>query len=137
MRPVCWTCCGVLAVLIVAIAGSIVWTIATANPLWKGEDVGSAKFLVPFCKLKPVQAFINPTAAYLHGRCSGTLESIVLMTEVFQRQDPSLCTKMPAGTTLGQVKDVVVKYADEHPDQTDNDFRRFAFRALREAWPCK
>ena len=137
MRPVCWTCCGVLAVLIAAIAAFIVWTIAAINPLWKAEDVGSAKFMLPSCQLKPVQAFINPTAAYLHGRCIGTLESILLMSEVLTRQDQPLCTKIPAGTTLGQIRDVVAKYAEAHPDQTNNDFRRFAYNALHEAWPCK
>ena len=120
-----------------AIAAVIVWTVAATNPLWKAEDVGSASFMLPSCKLKPVQAFINPTAAYLHGRCIGTLESILLMTEVIARQDPPLCTKIPAGTTLGQIRDVLVKYAEEHPDQTNNDFRRFAYNAVHEAWPCK
>jgi Rap1a immunity proteins len=137
MRPLCWVCCGVLAVLILAIAAFIVWTIAAINPLWKAEDVGSAKFTLPSCKLTPVQAFINPTAAYLHGRCVGTLESILLVTEVPAQQDPSLCAKIPVGTTLGQIREVVAKYAEEHPDQTNNDFRRFALNAVHEAWPCK
>jgi len=137
MRIVCWACCGVLAALILAIAAFIVWTIAATNPLWRAEDVGSAKSVMPFCKVEPALAFINPTAAYLHGRCIGVLDNILLTTEVLARQDPSLCTKIPAGTTLGQVRDAVVKYAEAHPDQLNNDFRRFAFNAVHETWPCK
>jgi hypothetical protein len=136
MRPICWACCGVLAALIAAIVAFIVWTVAVASPLWKAEDTGSAKFMLPSCKLQPVQVFINPTAAYLHGRCIGTLESILFM-DVLARQEPSLCTKIPAGTTPVQIRDVIMKYAQEHPDQTSNDFRRFAYSALHEAWPCK
>ena len=136
MWRVCWVCCGLLAVFVGAVVAFIVWTIAATNPLWKAEDVGSANFMLPSCHLKPVQAFINPTAAYLHGRCIGTLESIMLMSEV-DRQNPPLCTKIPVGTTLGQIRDVVAKYAEDHPDQTNNDFRRFAFNALHDAWPCK
>jgi len=134
MWRVCWLCCGLLALFVGAAAAFIVWTIVATNPLWKAEDVGSANFMLPSCHLKPVQAFINPTAAYLHGRCIGTLESILLMSEV-DRQN--LCTKIPVGTTLAQIRDVVTKYAEDHPDQTNNDFRRFAFNALHEAWPCK
>ncbi len=76
----------------------------------------------------------NPNAAYLHGRCIGTL---VLMRDVLPRQDPPLCMTIPVGTTLGQMRDVVAKYAEEHPNQTNNDFGRFAYDALHEAWPCK
>jgi Ssp1 endopeptidase immunity protein Rap1a len=126
-----------LAVLIAAIVAFIVWTVAVASPLWKAEDIASAKFVLPSCKLRPVEAFINPTAAYLHGRCIGTLESILFMTDVLAKQEPSLCTKIPAGTTPGQIRDVVIKYAEEHPDQANNDFRRFVYSALHEAWPCR
>jgi hypothetical protein len=65
------------------------------------------------------------------------LENVTLMTVVLPRPDPSTRTKIPVGTTLGQMRDVVVKYADEHPNQTQNDFGRFAYNALHEAWPCK
>jgi hypothetical protein len=136
MRPVCLACCGALAVLIAAILAFAVWTIAAINPLWKAQDVGSANFTLPACQLNPLQAFINPTASYLHGRCVGTLETILLMSEAAQ-QTPPLCTKIPVGTTLGQLRDVVVKYAEEHPDQKNHDFRRFSYDALREEWPCR
>jgi Rap1a immunity proteins len=137
MRPVCWGCCIALILLIVAMVTFIVWTIAATNPVWKAEDVGSANFMVPFCKVKPIEAFTNPNAAYLHGRCMGFLENVMLMTDVLPRQDPSVCTKIPVGTTLGQMRDVVVKYAEEHPNQINNDFGRFAYSALHQAWPCK
>jgi Rap1a immunity proteins len=137
MRPVCWGCCIALILLIVAVVTFIVWTIAATNPVWKAEDVGSANFMVPFCQVKPIEAFTNPNAAYLHGRCIGVLENVMLMTDVLPRQDPSVCTKIPAGTTLGQMRDVVIKYAEEHPNQINSDFGRFAYNALHQAWPCK
>jgi hypothetical protein len=58
--------------------------------------------MVPFCKVKPIEAFTNPNAAYLHGRCIGILENVMLMTDVLPRQNPSLCMTIPVGTTLGQ-----------------------------------
>ena len=87
--------------------------------------MGTASFLLRFCKLKPAEAFTNPNAAYFHGRCIGVLENLKLMTEMLPQQNSSVCTKIPAGTTLGQMRDVVVKYAEEHPNQTQNDFGRF------------
>ena len=48
--------------LIAAMAAFTVWTIAATDPVWKAEDVGSANYMVPFCKLKPVEAFTNPNA---------------------------------------------------------------------------
>jgi hypothetical protein len=137
MRPVCWGCCGVLILLIAATAAFIVWTTVATNPVWKAEDMGTASFLLRFCKLEPAEAFTNPNAAYFHGRCIGVLENLKLMTEMLPQQNSSVCTKVPAGTTLGKMRDVVVKYADEHPDQTNNDLGRFAYTASHQAWPCK
>ncbi len=107
------------------------------KPCLEGGGCGSANYMVRFCRLKPVEAFTNPNAAYLHGRCIGILETVMLMTDVLPRQDPSLCMKISVGTTLGQMRDVVAKYAEERPNQTNNDFGRFAYNALHEAWPCK
>jgi hypothetical protein len=89
--------------------------------------MGTASFLLRFCKLKPAEAFTKPNAAYFHGRCIGVLENLKLMTEMLPQQNPSVCTKITAGTTLGQMRDVVAKYADEHPDQTNNDLGRLAY----------
>jgi len=133
---VCWACCGLLALAVAAIAAFIIWTIAATNPLWKAADAGSASFMLPSCQLSPLQALINPSAAYLHGECVGTLKSILLSAEV-ERQGTPVCTKIPAGTSLSQLQDVIARYAQEHPDQTNSDFRRFAFAALHDAWPCK
>jgi hypothetical protein len=74
-----------LILLIAATAAFTVWTIAATNLVWNAEDVGSANYMVRFCRLKPVEAFTNPNAAYLHGRCIGTLETVMLMTDVLPR----------------------------------------------------
>src|SRR5260370_30403553 len=100
MRPVCWGCCGVLILLIAAMAAFTVWTIAATNPVWKAEDVGSANYMGRFCRLKPVEAFTNPNAAYFHGRCIGPLETVMPIAGVLPPQDPSLCTTNPLRTTL-------------------------------------
>lgn len=135
---ICWACCGLLALSLAAIAASVIWTLVATNPLWKAEDTSSAAFMLPRCQLRPLYALINPSAAFLHGECVGTLRTIQLSMEVADRQPSSpLCTRLPAGTSVAQLQDVVARFASEHPDQTNIDFRRFVFAALHDAWPCK
>jgi uncharacterized protein YbjT (DUF2867 family) len=45
--------------------------------------------------------------------------------------------KLPVGveTLVGDLLDPVS--IEERPNQTNNDFGRFAYNALHEAWPCK
>jgi hypothetical protein len=126
-----------LILFIAALVAFIVWTTVATNPVWKAEEMSTASFLLRFCKLKPAEAFTNPNAAYFHGRCIGVLENLKLTMEMLPQQNPALCTKIPAGTTLSQMRDVIMKYADEYPDQSNNDLGRFAYTALHQAWPCK
>src|SRR5258708_38110437 len=104
MRPVCWGCCGVLILLIAAMAAFTVWTIAATNPVGKAEDVGSANYMVRFGRLKPVEAFTNPNAAFFHRRCIVTLETVMLVTDVLPRQHPPLCLVIPVVTPLVQMR---------------------------------
>jgi hypothetical protein len=94
---------------------------------------------ITWCHLqtRASRSLYKPNAAYLYGRCIGIFENVTLMTDVLPRPDSSTCTKIPVGTTLGQMRDVVVNYAEENPNQTKNDFGRFAYNALDEPWPCK
>lgn len=134
----CWACCSLLALSLAAIAGFIIWTIAATNPLWKAQDTSSAAFMLPSCQLKPLYTLINPSAAFLHGECVGTLRTILFSSEIADRQSGSpLCARVPAGTSISQLQDVLARYASEHPDQANSDFRRFVFTALHDSWPCK
>jgi Rap1a immunity proteins len=44
---------------------------------------------------------------------------------------------IPDEVTRGQVVRVVIKYIDQHPEQTHELFGFLAYDALKEAWPCK
>jgi hypothetical protein len=46
-------------------------------------------------------------------------------------------TCIPEGVTTGQIVAVVVKYADEHPQDMHLEFAEVVASALVEAWPCK
>jgi Rap1a immunity proteins len=44
---------------------------------------------------------------------------------------------VPKDVTLGQTVRVVVKYMDDHPEETHQSFVAFVYDATRKAWPCK
>ena len=48
---------------------------------------------------------------------------------------PEFC--VPKGVTTGQAVAVVVRYADEHPQDMHLEFAEVVFHALQEVWPCK
>jgi Rap1a immunity proteins len=128
------TICGVLIGL----------TITTANAAVE-EDVHSAHFMLPYCKLNAKQTMANTKNALIYGQCFGIVSGIVMMIEVLRQAeasgqaqlDPILCTDIPGSTTIEQLVRVVVKYGSTHPDQTHERFEVLAFNALRDAWPCK
>jgi Rap1a immunity proteins len=122
----------------------IALAITTANAAVE-EDVHSAHFMLPYCKLSSKQTMANAKNALIYGQCFGVISGIVLM-EVLLRQaeasgkaqlDPVLCTEIPGDTTIEHLVNVVVKYGSAHPDQTHERFEVLAFTALHDAWPCK
>jgi len=109
------------------------------------EDVHSARRMLPYCKLTSKQTMANTRNALMYGQCFGVISGIVLMTELLRQAesagkaelDPALCVAIPGDTTIVQVVDAVVRYAESHPDQTRERFEVLAFSAFRDAWPCR
>ena len=117
--------------------------ITTANAAVE-EDVHSARFMLPYCKLTSKQTMANTKNALIYGQCFGVVSGIVMMAELLRQAeaagkaqlDPVLCTDIPGNTTMEQLVNVVVKYGSTHPDQAHERFEVLAFNALRDAWPC-
>lgn len=107
------------------------------------EETESANFLLPYCKIAPVQA---GNKAFLVGRCVGLVQGIAdtlgLAKEANakeangERLNP-LCVDRPKGANTDQAVKVVVRYGDAHPEQTRAPFTVIAALALTEAWPCR
>jgi hypothetical protein len=117
-------------------------TITTAHAA--EVDRNSADFMLPYCKGTKDQVFAKPFNAHVHGRCSGLIEGTVKMLNVLKHANdegrmglPSfLCVDIPDNVTIGQAREIVVKYLDAHPQDTHKDFQLLALTAWREAWPC-
>jgi hypothetical protein len=109
-----------------------------------GEDVHSARSMLPFCRLSSKQTMANARNALMYGQCFGMISGVVMMTEVLRQArangkaelDPVLCVEIPGNTTILQLIDTVVKYGESHPDQAGERFEAVAFGAFRDAWPC-
>jgi Rap1a immunity proteins len=109
------------------------------------EDVHSAHFMLPYCKLSSRQTMASPKNALIYGQCFGMTSGIVMMIELLRHAQasgqaqlaPILCADIPGDTTIEHLVDVVVKYGEAHPDQTHERFEVLAFAALHDAWPCK
>jgi|SRR5215468_10137747 len=118
--------------------------ITTANAAVE-EDVHSAHFMLPYCKLTSKQTMANARNALIYGQCFGIVYGIVSMLGVLRQAettgqaqlDPVLCTDIPGEITFEQLVNVVVKYGSTHQDQAHERFEVLAFNALRDAWPCK
>ncbi len=123
---------------------SMALMMATADATTE-EDVHSAHFMLPYCKLTAKQTMANARNALIYGQCFGMVSGIVAMAELVRQAetsgqaelDPVMCVDIPGNTTILQVINVVVRYGDIHPDQTHERFEIFAFSALRDAWPCR
>src|SRR5215510_5537662 len=110
------------------------FTITTANAAAE-EDVHSAHFMLPYCKLTSKQTMANSRNALVYGQCFGVVSGIIMMTELLRQAeasgkaqlDPALCTDIPGHTTIEQLVNVVVKYGSAHPEQAHERFEVLAF----------
>jgi hypothetical protein len=109
-------------------------TIAAASAAEK--DVSSANFFIPYCRLASKEALASATDAFFQGQCFGMVRAIRGTAEAMRTQQ-ARCTDIPANVTLQQLVNVVVRYSEVHPEQTQEGFEAFTFRALRDAWPCQ
>jgi hypothetical protein len=118
--------------------------ITTANAAVQ-EDVHSARFMLPYCKLSPKQTMANAKSALIYGECFGVVSGVVMMMELLRQAEasgqvqlePILCTEIPGNTAIEHLVNVVVNYGSTHPDETHERFEVLAFTALHDAWPCK
>lgn len=108
------------------------------------EDVHSARFMLPYCKLGPRQTMANTRNALIYGQCFGMISGIVTVTEVLRQArragkadiDPAACVEIPGDTSVLQLIDHVVKYGERHPEQLRERLELVAFAAFHDAWPC-
>jgi hypothetical protein len=112
-------------------------TITIANA---AEDINSANFMLPYCKMTSKEAAADTTNAIGHAHCYGTIYGVsqmLILLEHSQHPDPIVCTTVPPSATPEQLVNIVIKYAEVHPEMTHHPFVALAFVAMREAWPCK
>jgi hypothetical protein len=100
------------------------------------KDAGSANFFIPYCRLAPNEALASAADAFFQGQCFGVVRAIRVAAEAVRTQQ-ALCTDIPGNVTLQQLVNTVVRYGEAHPDQAQEGFEAFTFRALRDAWPCQ
>src|SRR5215471_9119309 len=67
--------------------------------------------------------------------CSGVLHGLSGVSRYMTAPEWQAC--IPPDLPSSQLARVVVKYLDEHPQRTNEDFRRLAMEAFHEAWPCQ
>jgi hypothetical protein len=121
----------------------ILMALVAATTAVAQEDMESANFLLPYCKLQPAQA---GSKAFLAGRCVGVVqgiaETLVLVKEANSKEANGeklnpLCVDKPKGANTDQAVKAVVKYGDAHPEQIHAPLTVLAALALTEAWPCR
>jgi hypothetical protein len=112
----------------------MVLTITAASAAEK--DVSSANFFIPYCRLASKEALASASDAFFQGQCFGMVRAIRVTAEAMRTQ-PALCTEIPGNVTLQQLVNAVVRYGEAHPDQAQEGFEAFTFRALLDAWPCQ
>ena len=66
----------------------------------------------------------------MRGFCTGMIETVAMYETAMGR----IC---PPGATIGQMRAVVVKYLENHPERLHEDIHLLAQQALQTAWPCK
>jgi len=66
-------------------------------------------------------------------QCLTTVSVVLRMGSVLDRK---LRFCRPEGATIVQGLSVVMKFMDDHPAETDQNFVDLTLRALRVAWPC-
>jgi hypothetical protein len=128
-------------VIYTALAALMITTANAAVP----EDVHSAHFMLPYCKLNSKQTMANAKNALIYGECFGIVSGTVMMIELLRQAEasgqaqlePILCTDIPGNTAIEHLVDVVVKYGATHPDKMHERFEVLAFTALHDTFPCK
>jgi hypothetical protein len=103
--------------------------------LAQAPDVGSANYMLPYCKAGLSGRQLSPSEQLRAGICAGEIIALMYVGPQMLRPDIAFCP--PTGVTGQQAVKVVVHDLDEHPEQLHADFLALAVVALHQAWPCK
>ena len=80
----------------------------------------------------------KPQGSFSQGFCSGYISGVVDAIEYYQVSkgaEKSVC--IPKEVSIGQVKEIVVRYLTQHLDQRNNTASSLVWDAVRNAFPCK
>jgi len=123
---------------VVLLSVPLMLTLTAVSPVDHAE---TTNFLLPHCKpsLNERQPQSSP---YLSGVCHGSVGTIMDMIRIANMDHDKVlvagnCAAIPDSATLEQGVRVVVKYADNHPEQIHYPFIATVVIAFAEAWPCK
>jgi Ssp1 endopeptidase immunity protein Rap1a len=94
-----------------------------------GPDVMSANFWIPKCRSFPESSAFGECGSFIIG-----LSSVTGMATNLGATWP-FC--IPEGVTYQQMLNIVVLYADRHPQMTHLQFGAFIVAALTDAFPCR
>jgi hypothetical protein len=93
----------------------------TIMPVHAALDTVSVNYMLSYCKMTVKELAVNTTNAMGYGRCYGTVygvSQILILLEHTQHPDPLVCTTVPPAATSEQLVNVVIKYAEAHPEVT-------------------
>ena len=91
------------------------------------EDTSSGNFYYKGCKGVALEKYTDPI---MNGLCLGAVAALMSMAKKNE-------TCLPADVSRFQAVRVVVKFMDDHPTITNQDFMSIAGYSMQAAWPCK
>jgi len=80
----------------------------------------------------------KPQGSFSQGFCSGYISGVVDAIEHYQVSkgaEKSVC--VPKEASIGQVKELVVRYLTQHPGERNNAASSLVWDAVRNSFPCK
>jgi Ssp1 endopeptidase immunity protein Rap1a len=80
----------------------------------------------------------KPQGTFGQGFCSGYISGVVDTLEHYQVSkgaEKSVC--LPKEVSIGQVKEIVMRYLTQHADQRQYTAASIVWDAVRSAYPCK
>lgn len=110
--------------LVVAVAVSVLATIVTSQPAAAAFNTGNE--VLQKCD----EGADTQDIAYCLGYIAGAVDQIALWTNYGGKN----C--IPSNATLGQMRDVIVKYLKDHPQDRHRSAPLLSYMALGEAYSC-
>jgi hypothetical protein len=92
------------------------------------QDMQSANYWLPFCR-HVAAGNGDQGDAFINGGCAGIIAGLMYLG-----RSVGVCA--PESASPEQAARVVVKYLDQNPARTNENFKYLAIEAMRDAWPC-